>query len=235
MGKLFDLDSPLMQGLTKMADLMILNLLTILCCIPIVTIGASLTAAHYVALKMHRNEEGYISKEFFKSFRQNLKQSTAIWLLVMLAIAILAGDYFILTGSNADQVQYWMQIAITVVAILAAFTITWVFPLQAKFENTVGRTMKNAMVLSILQLPKTILMLVLYAIPVVLFVFSMRSLPIVLLFGFSVPIYVSAMLYNKPFKKLEDQILGNGVEGQAEEEDDGEKIFSDTPIEEDES
>ena len=68
--RIFDLDSPLMRVLTKMADLMLLNLLALICCIPIITVGASLTALHYVALKIVRNEEGYIIRTFFKSFKK---------------------------------------------------------------------------------------------------------------------------------------------------------------------
>ena len=67
--KFLSLDSPLMRFLGKMADLMILNLLVIFCSIPIITMGASLTAMHYVALKIVRNEEAYITKDFFKSFK----------------------------------------------------------------------------------------------------------------------------------------------------------------------
>ena len=73
--KIFDLDSPLMQFLNKMADLLWLNILTFICCIPIVTIGASLTAMHYMALKMVRNEECYITRGFFKSFKENWSSS----------------------------------------------------------------------------------------------------------------------------------------------------------------
>ena len=87
--KLFNLDSPLMQGLSKMADLMWLNVLTLLCCLPVVTMGASLTAMNYVALKIVRDEECYISKSFFKSFKENFKQATIIWLMILVAALIL--------------------------------------------------------------------------------------------------------------------------------------------------
>ena len=72
MGKFFDLDSPIMRTLNRLADLMWLNILTLLCCLPIITAGASLTAMHYVLLKMVRNEESYISRAFFKSFKTPL-------------------------------------------------------------------------------------------------------------------------------------------------------------------
>ena len=97
--KIFDVDSPLMQGLSKMADLMFVNLLALLCCIPIVTVGASMTALHYMALKIVRNEECYIARGFFKSFKQNLRQGTVIWLLQLLITAVLAGDFYLMYKS----------------------------------------------------------------------------------------------------------------------------------------
>ena len=88
MGKIFDMDSPVMRFLSRMADLMIMNLVVTICCIPIVTIGASITAMHYVMLKLVRGEDGYIVKDFFKSFKQNFKQSTIIWLIMCVFIFV---------------------------------------------------------------------------------------------------------------------------------------------------
>ena len=76
MGRIFSLDSPLFSFLNKVADLILLNILTMICCLPIITIGASMTALHYVVLKMVRDEESYIVRSYFKSFRQNFKQAT---------------------------------------------------------------------------------------------------------------------------------------------------------------
>ena len=79
MGRFFNLDSPVMVALTKMADLIIVNLLAFFCCLPIITVGASMTALHYVVLKIVRDEECYIVKSFFKSFKENFKQATVIY------------------------------------------------------------------------------------------------------------------------------------------------------------
>lgn len=103
--KFFNLDSPVMQALGKMADLMWLNILTLICCIPVVTAGASLTAMHYMALKIVRNEECYITKGFFKSFKENFKQATLIWLLMVIVIAVLTGDFIIMKYSRHDLQQ----------------------------------------------------------------------------------------------------------------------------------
>ena len=100
MGRFFDLESPIMRTLNRVADLMILNLLMIVCCIPVITVGASVTAMHYVILKMVRGEEGYLVKGFFKSFAANFKQATLIWLLMMVVIAVYVGDALIFSFSG---------------------------------------------------------------------------------------------------------------------------------------
>ncbi len=103
MGKLFNIDSPVMRFLGKVADLMILNLVTLVCCIPIVTIGASLTAMHYVLLKMVRDRECYIVRSFFKSFKANFKQATVIWLIILLVLVIFAADLRIINASGSEE------------------------------------------------------------------------------------------------------------------------------------
>ena len=126
--KFFDMDSPLMQGLGKMADLLWLNVLTLICCIPIVTIGASFTAMNYMALKMARNEECYITRGFFKSFRENLKQATLIWLLLLLVFLILAGDFLII-GSSGLEFNMIFRAVLMAVSFLVLCTFMFVFPL----------------------------------------------------------------------------------------------------------
>ena len=98
--RLFDLDGPLMSVLNKIADMMILNLLAIICCLPIFTIGAALTALHYMCLKMLRNEDNYICKGYFKAFKEAFKPATKVWLIVALVVGILVADYYIMAKSE---------------------------------------------------------------------------------------------------------------------------------------
>ena len=226
--KIFNLDSPLMQFLGKVADLMIINILTMLCCLPIITVGPALTAAHYVCLKMVRDEECYIVRSYFKSFKENFKQGVLIWLIILAAILILAGDYYIITKSGLEFSKV-LTTAIIVVAIVLLMVTIFIFPTLAKFDNTIKATFKNAFFMAILQLPKTALMVVLYVAPVVIMAFFYQAVPVVMMLGISVPIFLSAMLYNKFFQKIEDNILEAQAEaeGPKEEEDDPDRIFSD--------
>lgn len=224
--KFLNLDSPFMQVLGKVADLMWLNILAMICCIPIITIGPSLTALHYMCLKIVRNEECYITKGYFKSFKENFKQATLIWLMFLVVIFVLVGDFWIMKKSGLEFNKI-LQIVITAVGILVVFTYMFVFPVLAKFENTIVRTIKNAFVMSILQFPKTIVMILGTCVPVVLFAVSYRTVPIVFLFGISAPAFLSALLYNKFFQKLEDQIAEAHAQNGEGDESEDERIFKD--------
>lgn len=224
--KIFDLDSPLMNVLNKMADLMWLNILTLICCIPIITAGAALTSMHYVALKIVRNEESYITRSFFKSFKTNFRQATLIWLLLLLIAAILGGDYYIITKSGMHFSQV-LIVLIMAAGVLVICTALYVFPVLAKFDNTIMGTIRNAFIMSILQLPKTLVMLVMAFFPLIIYLVSLRLIPIIFLFGFSLPAYASAMLYNKFFRKLEDQLLSEQEPAPKVSPEEDERVFHD--------
>lgn len=204
MGKIFDLDSPFMSALSKLADLIWLNILTAICCIPIFTVGASMTALHYVLLKMAKNEEGYITKAYFKSFKENFKEATLIWLLLLLAVFILCGDFLIFRFSGISFPQ-WMQIAVIAVGIVLLFATMHLFPILSRFDNNIINTYKNSLFMGILNLPKTVLMMLCWVIPVVIIVFFPQILPIVIALGISGPAFLNTLLYKKSFKRFEPE------------------------------
>ena len=226
--KIFNLDSPLMQALSRVADVMWLNVLTFICCIPIVTAGASFTAMHYMCLKMARNEETYITRGFFKSFRENFKQATCIWLLQLVVFLILGYDFFLMYASE-EGLHIVLQVMIFIVTILVALTSSFVYPILARFVNTVPKTIKNALYVSIMQLPKSILMIIMSVLPIVLVLYVPQVIPLVMMFGFSLPAYIFAKLYSKFFKKLEDRVMEemSPMEPVADPDAEDERIFRD--------
>lgn len=204
MGRIFDLDSPIMRFLSKIADLIYLNILALICCIPIITIGASITSLHYVLLKMVRDEDSYLTKTFFKSFKENFKQSTIIWLIIVAVLALFIGDFYILSYTVIKYSSILRAILIGVGVILL-MVITYVFPILSKFDNTIVNTIKNAFFMSILSLPKTIGMMVCYAAPVLLLYLFPQVAPVVIFLGISGPSYLAALMYNKVFKRFEPE------------------------------
>lgn len=204
MGRFLDMDSPIMRFLGRLGDLMILNLLMIICCIPVITAGAAFTAQHYVLLKMVRGQEGYLVKGFFKSFAANFRQATLIWLLMLAVVVVYIGDVWIFNYSGLTFPKP-LVVAVAAVAIILAMIAVYVFPVLARFENSIKNTLKNSMLLAFANLPRTLLMIVCYLLPFAVAYFSTYALLFVILFGISAPAYVAARIYSGIFKKLEPE------------------------------
>lgn len=202
MGALFNLDNPVWNFMGKVADLVILNLLAIICSIPIFTIGASWTALYFVTIRMVRKEEGYVIKDFFRSFKENFKQATIIWLLVLVVAVVFVGD-FLIYSMMPDKIPQVIMIVVVVLGFLALGTVVYVFPLLARFENTTKNTVKNAFLLSIVNIPQTVTAIILLVIPVVLAVFVLELFPIIIMVGVSLPAFLISLMLVRIFRKLE--------------------------------
>ena len=205
MNRLFNLDSPIMVFLGKVGDLIWLNVLTMICCIPIVTVGASITALHYVSIKMVRNEEGYLTKNFFKSFRQNFFQATVLWVLMLFILAVAGADFYFLSMMEGTVVEV-VKIGLYAVFLFFFFSSIYWFPLLSKFENSLRNIVKNSLLLSIMHFPKTIGILLIHGVFIALYYFfTFRIMPVILLMGISLPAYAASYLFSGIFKKLEPE------------------------------
>lgn len=205
MGRFFNMDNKFFVFMGKIADLCMLNLLCIICCIPIVTAGASLTALYYVTMKMVRNEEAYIFRSFFRSFKQNFKQATVINIIMLAAAALLYIDTNIAgkMGQPAGKILGMIFAAFT---LLYVMILLYVYPLLAKFYNSVKNTFKNAILMAIRHLPYTILMLLICACPILIlfipsFQIQMSLIMLVILFGPAVIAYANSHFFVKIFDR----------------------------------
>lgn len=226
---MFKLDSPLMNFLNKVADIMILNILFIVFSIPIFTIGASFSAAYYICFKMVKNEETYILKGFWKAFKENFKQATVIWLILLAIFVLLAVDYRIIAYSGIEFAQ-WSRIAMVAVTVVVLLGVVFMFPLQARFINPVKNTIKNAFLMALSHLPTAFLLVIVYALPVIVLYFIPQSLPAVVLLAFGFILYIKSVLLLRVFKKYEDALVTQSQET-AEKTDDSEGdsgIFSES-------
>ena len=158
MSKLFRMDSPLMRFLTKIADLMVLNVLFCVTSIPLITIGASWTALYSVTLKMVRDEEGSVSRSYFRSFRQNFRQATLLWLGVLVVLALLVLDIRVLNGMTGGTAPGLLRVGVEILALLGIMVLQYLFPSLARFEASLADTLKNACMMALAHLPKTALM-----------------------------------------------------------------------------
>lgn len=154
MSSLFSPDSAFAQFLSRLCDLIILNLLYLLTCIPVFTIGAANTALYTVCFRIVRNRENGILKPYFRAFGENFKQSTLIWLF-LLFIGVPAFVYFDSFYAMEGAMRYLFVVFLSIL-LLTVFTCGYVFPLVSQFRNSTRMTLQNALILSLGNLPRTL-------------------------------------------------------------------------------
>lgn len=205
MNRVFSLDGKLFGFFNKTADLVLLNLLWLLCSLPIVTAGASTTALYYVAMKIARNEESYIVRSFFRSFRENFRQATVIWGMELLLGAVLYFDFYF-SGHMPSQGAKLMFIPFAVIGFVLLVTGSYVFPVLSFFENSVKNTVKNAFLMAAGNLFYTSLILLVNAGPLLtlLAFWSQPALGTFLLITVSVSFFawVNSHIFIKMFQTM---------------------------------
>lgn len=163
MNTFFSPDGKAYRLVDKLVSAVWLNILWIVCCIPVFTVGASTTALFYVSIKLARDEEGNITKEFFHSFKMNFRQSTKIWLILFAVGLLLLTDGYVLYHMRFENVFWTLLTAIFIVAVVGyAIVALYIFPLLAHFDNTTPAMFKNALFIGMRFLLCTALMALIY-------------------------------------------------------------------------
>ena len=203
MNNFFGENGMLYRSVTKMTSLVLLNVLFLLTCIPIVTIGAAISSLYTMTLQMCRNEESYILRSYLKAFRQNFKKATEIWTLFLIGILILGIDFRIVITLENLPVRIFVTVLLAVLFILL-MVISYAFPLIAAYENTLGHTMKNSFILAMSKIGYTVATLVaLNFLPMLLIIKDARFLEVgskvYLLIGFALTAYINSYLFRNIF------------------------------------
>ncbi len=199
--KIFAYEGKFWQFLNTVTDLVWLNILFIITSIPIFTVGAGMSALHYMCIKMWRGEDEGITKGYFAAFRANFGKGTALWLIMLfIDIVIIADLYFYFTG--AIQLPGVLMVVIMMFAIIYVMATVMVFPFQAQFENTILNTFKNSALYTLSKLPKVLGMIIVQALPFAATYFYVQIAPVLLFFSFSVPAYTAVILYDRDFKEI---------------------------------
>ena len=212
MGRFFSMDNKFFTFMNKVADLCILNIICLVCCIPIVTAGASITAMYYVTLKMVRGEDPYIWQNFWKSFRQNFKQGTLIWVFSILVFIFLGMDFYIINSQNTTLFAV-IRILLWCVCLVALSVFLYVFPIISHFVCSTTQALKNAVFMTFGHLPYTLVMLVITGLILYLCACSVKTFALVVVIsgicGFSVVAFIYSILFDRIFKKYEPESLDN--------------------------
>lgn len=197
MHNLVNIDGPVIKFITKIVYSVWLNILWFICCIPIFTIGPSTTALFYCCQKMACDEESYITQSFFRSFRQNFKQSVAAGIIATLVGIIIGIDGYVLYHLH-NKSSFWTLVLAVYIVATAAYIIfiCWLFPLLARYENTLLNSLKNAIMLSIRFIICTAVMLGVYLIMLLIII---RIFTPAVIFGMGTCAFINSILLKNVF------------------------------------
>lgn len=215
---LLRIDGSLFKLLSKIADFVIVNVLTLVCSLPIVTIGAAFTANYRIMQKIASEQDCAVIPSYFRAFVSNFRQATAIYLLLILVLFVLGADAYIVHNYLQGDGAFAMNVLLLLVGFATLATAAYVFPLIARYDNTIKQHLKNAFLLALGNLLRTIMILLLYSVPVILGRWSttvlVESLGLWALFGISAITYFHTRLLKPLFLKLgecheQEQSLGS--------------------------
>ncbi|MBR5500267.1 MAG: YesL family protein [Clostridia bacterium] len=205
MSRFFSLDNPVILFLSRITDLILLSILWIICCIPIVTIIPSTSALYYITLKMVRNEDSRLAVSFFRAFADNLKKGTVLSIVLELIGILIYVDY-LLSGMVDGGIGTVLRIFFLILCITYCAFFHYTAALQAKFENTIVQTMKNAVILLLRFFGKTLRILIINATPIALVLLfpelTHRILPIWIILVPATVVFLCAKQFVLVFDKV---------------------------------
>ena len=207
MNQILNPDNPVIRFLGRLFDLVVLNIIFLLLCIPVVTIGASITSLYYVLLKIVRGEDPYILRSFFKAFRQNFFQSTVIWIILLMAAVFLGMDLYVVSSQNTALCEA-IRIILWIMCGFFLGIFIYIFPIISHFVCSTKQALKNAALMTFVHLPHTLIMIavcvaVLYLVMASFKVFAW-AVTIGGVCGFSVTAFLFCILFDRIFRKYEE-------------------------------
>ena len=198
--RFFSYESKFSQLLLKLCYACYLNLLWFFCSIPIFTVGAATTALYYASLKIVRDEDSHVGALFFRSFRENFRQATQIWLILLAVGLFLGADGYILyhlrLSSTGTPAVIWTLVLAVIIAAAVVYVIVLehVFPLLASVSNTNRAMFKNAFLIGTHYLFATILI---FAVHFAMFFVVVAWFTPLIVFGEGLCALISAWLLNR--------------------------------------
>lgn len=201
--KFFSVDSPLYHFLSKLLDVLKLNFIWLLFSLPIITIGASTVAAMSVAIKMTDDEEGYIGKSFLKAFKENWKQGTVLWIITVVAVYAVYLDFQFFEAVEGNPIIFLIIGSISIVLVISA--LIYSYPLIARYENTLLKTIQNSIDITRKYFGRTLLLVLILAFEFIIFQFNTTLLFFGIIIGPGFMIFTVAALSKRIFQEIEKE------------------------------
>ena len=215
---IFKYDSPLMSFLNTVFDLMFLNILCFVCCIPIITIGPALAAKYDVAMRIVRKEEPAIFRPFFRAFKNNFKQSIIIWSVLLVACFLLFIDWNWIFQNGIGNVSPFYLMAAIITTLIVSFIIMTIFPIIARFQVTIREAFKTSVLFSMIYFLGLLSVSIISVFSVYLCIKYMRFLPLVVVVSHVIIVFCLCLILVRGFSRLEEKY----ADSESSEEDEAE-------------
>ena len=203
---MFHPDGLLIRFLTKVCDLLLLNLALVLSCVTVVFSGTAVTSLYTVTLKMIRGQDYTPIKDFLRALRENFLPSFPAAIMLFVDVTLLAVLRAALYAETL-LISPMLFILLTIIAVFLTALLSWLFPLLARFENTFSNHLSNAARLALVNLPVTFLLTTVNLLPLLLCLLIPTSLGVVfafwLLFGFAAGAWVNSFYLNRIFETMQ--------------------------------
>ena len=183
-------------------DILKLNFMWIIFCIPIVTIGGSTIAAFSVLLRMSEDQEGNVIKDFWKAFKENWKQGILIGLLPPICFEAVFLDFQLYNA--VEKGGLGILIVGCFSAYIFIFCLIYVFPLLARYDNTVINSIKNSFRIGMKFFGRTFLLLAIIAVEVLIIFWNPTTKFVGALIGPACIMYTISGVAMHIFRKIEE-------------------------------
>ena len=203
-------DSEVMEFLSKVTDYIIINLLTLLLSIPIITIGAAHTAKFYTAMKIARGEEPSAVKSYFKSFRENFSQVTGAWMIILAVGLVLAFDWYNVIYGRGMSMPFIGKAALGVLTFVVWSVAYCMFPFEARYKVTLKELFKASMVMALLNFPRMVLIFIVTFLPYLICAWYIQWGLAIWLLCTTVTLYYVSREFNKQLETIQSQANSNG-------------------------
>lgn len=201
----FSPDSDFMNGVSRIVDYILINLLCVLFSIPVITAGAAITAKFYVAMKIERGEEPKVWSSFVKAFRENFKQTTIIWGVLLLTGAIIAWDWHSILLGDSKGMFFAGKIIFLVMTVVWWSVAYNIFPFISRFEISTKEALKGSLAFTLLNPHKMLLILIVTVLPYIIEAWYIEWALAIWLLCTTATLYYVAKMYVKEFGKIEEK------------------------------
>lgn len=202
--KFFDYNSGFMRSALLLSRLTILNLMWLICCIPLITAGAS-TAAQYYCIRQLMNGDTAVFRNFRTGIKLYWKKASVIWLILSALTAAFCLAYYILTDAAVPGKSILVSVA-ALAFLTLVLTMLWVYPVMVSFKGNLREILFNAFVFTFMYAPITLIAAAFYAGAGFLLVRYLLARGLVILFGQSLVAYANMNLFGKVFLKYQKNI-----------------------------